>query len=156
MEINASLIAQIITFFALIAFAMKFVWPPLVEMLDERAAKIADGLAAADKAKQDLNLAEQRVTEALREAKVQATEIIAQADKRAAQLLEEAKVSAGAEGARLISGAKAEVEQEIYRAKEALRQQVAQLVVTGAEKILRKEINASVHADLLNTLKAEL
>lgn len=156
MEINASLIAQLIAFALLVLFTMKFVWPPLVTMMDERAKRIADGLAAADKGKNDLAQAEARVTEKLQEAKAQATEIIAQADKRGAQLVEDAKNAAQAEGARIIAAAKAEVEQEIYRAKEALRAQVAELAVSGAEKILRKEVNATQHADMLNALKAEL
>jgi len=134
----------------------KFIWPPLVAALDERAKRIADGLSAADRAKHDLELAEKRAAEELRKAKSQASEIIAQAEKRASQIVEEAKDAARVEGDRLIAGAKAEVDQQVHQAKETLRQQVSALAVAGAEKILRKEVDAARHADLLASLKAEL
>lgn len=156
MDINASLLGQAITFALLVIFTMKFVWPPLTNMMDERAKRIADGLAAADRGKQDLELAEKRAADKLREAKQQATDIIAQAEKRAAQIVDEAKDVARVEGERLIAGAKAEIDQEVYRAKESLRAQVADLAVAGAEKILRKEIDASKHAGLLASIQAEL
>lgn len=156
MDINASLLGQAITFAILVWFTMKFVWPPLTNMMDERAKRIADGLAAADRGKQDLELAEKRAAEKLREAKNQASEILAQADKRAAQIVDEAREAAKVEGARLVEGAKAEIEQEIFRAKEALREQVANLALVGAEKILRKEVDAQRHAELLASIKAEL
>ncbi|MBM3116371.1 F0F1 ATP synthase subunit B [Jeongeupia naejangsanensis] len=156
MDINMSLLGQMITFAILILFTMKFVWPPLTRMMDERATRIADGLAAADRAKQDLANAEKSSADKLREAKQQATEIIAQAEKRAAQLVDEAKDVAKLEGERLIKGAQSDIEQQVQQAKEVLRQQVADLAVAGAQKILRSEIDATKHAALLNTLKAEL
>ncbi|WP_373974015.1 F0F1 ATP synthase subunit B [Chitinibacter sp. SCUT-21] len=156
MEFNMSLVGQMITFAILIYFTMKFVWPPLTKMMDERAKRIADGLAAADRAKQDLENAEKKSADKLREAKQQAAEIIAQAEKRAAQLVEEAKSNAKVEGERLIAGAQGEIEQQIQHAKETLRQQVATLAVAGAEKILQREVDAAKHADMLTSIKAEL
>lgn len=156
MDINASLIGQAIVFAILVLFTMKFVWPPLVKALDERAARIADGLSAADRAKHDMALAEKGAAERLREARVQAAELIAQAEKRAAQLVDEAKDHARNEGDRLIIGAKAEIDQELNRAKEALREQVADLAVAGAERILRREVDQTAHAALLANLKSEL
>lgn len=156
MDINASLLGQAITFAVLVWFTMKFVWPPLTTMLDERAKRIADGLAAADRGKQDLQNAEKLAADKVREAKKQASEIIAQAEKRAAQIVDESKDTARVEGERIVAGAKAEIDQEVHRAKEALRAQVAGLAVAGAEKILRKEIDAAKHADLLTSIQAEL
>ncbi len=156
MNINLSLLGQAITFAILVLFTWKYVWPPLIAAMDERAKRIADGLAAADRGKQDLENAEKVAADKLREAKIQATEIIGQAEKRAAQIVDEARGNAKDEGARIVAGAKAEIDQEVHRAKEALRQQVAVLTVAGAEKILRREIDAAKHADLLDTIKAEL
>ena len=156
MNLNATLIAQLVVFFILAWFTMQFVWPPIVKALDERAKKIADGLAAAERGKQDLELATKRSTEALREGKEKAAELIGNAEKRAAQLIEEAKVNAKAEAERIVAGAKAEIDQEAVRAKEQLREQVASLVVSGAEKILRREINTQAHADILATIKQDL
>jgi F-type H+-transporting ATPase subunit b len=155
-NLNATLIAQLVVFFILAWFTMQFVWPPIVKALDERAKKIADGLAAAERGKQDLELATKRSTEALREGKEKAAELIGNAEKRAAQLIEEAKVNAKAEADRIVAGAKAEIDQEAVRAKEQLREQVASLVVSGAEKILRREINTQAHADILATIKQDL
>ena len=156
MDINATLLGQAITFAILVWFTMKFVWPPLTNMMDERAKRIADGLAAAERGKQDLELATKRSTEALREGKEKAAELIANAEKRGAQLIEEAKLTAKVEADRIVAGAKAEIDQEAVRAKEQLREQVASLVVSGAEKILRREINAQAHADILATIKQDL
>ncbi|MFC4160644.1 F0F1 ATP synthase subunit B [Chitinimonas lacunae] len=156
MDINASLIGQALVFIILIAFVMKFVWPPLIATLDERAKRISDGLSAAEKAKHDLVLAEKGAAEELRRAKQQATEIIGQAEKRASQLIEEAKEQARIEGDRLIAGARAELDQQVHQAKEDLRQRVSELAVVGAEKILRREVDSARHADLLTSLKAEL
>lgn len=156
MDINATLFGQALTFALLIWFTMKFVWPPLTNMMDERAKRISEGLAAAERGKHDLELAEKRAGDVIREAKQQAAEIVAQAEKRGSQVVEEAKATARTEGARLVTGAKAEIDQEVHRAKEALRQHVAELAVAGAEKILRREIDAKAHADLLEALKAEL
>jgi F-type H+-transporting ATPase subunit b len=151
-----SLLGQAITFAILVWFTMKFVWPPLTRMMDERAARIADGLAAADRAKLDLELAGKQSTEKLREAKIHSAQIIAQAEKRATQIIEEAKEQAKAEGERMIVAAKADIAQEIFRTKEALRQQVSNLVILGAEQILRREVDANQHTELLATIKAEL
>ena len=156
MNLNATLFAQLVVFFILAWFTMQFVWPPIVKALDERAKKIADGLAAAERGKHDLELATKRSTEALREGKEKAAELIANAEKRAAQVIEEAKVAAKAEADRIVAGAKAEIDQEAVRAKEQLREQVATLVVAGAEKILRREINAQAHSDILATIKQDL
>jgi F-type H+-transporting ATPase subunit b len=156
MDINASLIGQAITFAILVWFTMKFVWPPLVKAMDERAAKIAEGLSAADRAKQDLEMAEKRAADRLREAKQHAAEIIAQAEKRSAQIVDEAKITAKKEGENLVAGAQAEIEQQIQQAKEVLRQQVAELAIAGAEKILLREVDSAKHAELLASLKTGL
>ncbi len=156
MNLNATLFAQLGVFFILAWFTMKFVWPPIMKALDERAQKIADGLAAADKAKSELAHAEKKVVDEMRKARESATDVRAGAEKQGAQLVEEAR----AEAARIIAQAREAAEAEAavaaQRAKEALREQVAQLAVAGAERILRREINAQVHADLLANLKSEL
>ena len=156
MNINMTLIGQSITFFLFVWFCMKFVWPPVVTALEARRKQIADGLAAADRGKHELELAAKRASETLHEAKQKAVEIIAQAEKRASQVIEEAKDAAKAEGDRQIAAAKAEIEQETHRAREQLRGEVAALVVAGAEKILRREVDAKVHGDLLEAIKNEL
>jgi F-type H+-transporting ATPase subunit b len=155
-SINATLIAQLIVFLILVWFTMKFVWPPITKALDERAQKIADGLSAADKAKADLASANKRVEEQLSAARNDAAQRLADAERLAQQMIEEAKGRASDEGAKIIAAAKAEAEQEAIKARETLRDQVAALAVKGAEQILRKEVNASVHAELLNRLKTEL
>jgi len=155
-NINATLLGQAITFAILIWFTMKFVWPPIMNALAERRKQIADGLAAGERGKHELELASKRAVENLHEAKQKAAEIIAQADKRAAQLVEEAKGVAKLEADRMIAGAQASIAQETVRAKEVLRGQVAGLAVAGAEKILRREIDAQAHADLLDAIKSEL
>lgn len=156
MNLNATLFAQLAVFFVLAWFTMRFVWPPIMKALDERAKKIADGLAAADKAKTDLANAEKKVVEEMRKARESATELRAGAEKQGSQLIDEAR----AEAARIIAQAREAAEQEAaaaaQRAKESLREQVAQLAVAGAERILRREINAQVHAELLANLKQEL
>ena len=156
MNINATLIGQTITFFLFVWFCMKFVWPPIMQALSERKKQIADGLAAGERGKHELELASKRAVENLHESKQKAAEIIAQAEKRASQVIEEAKGVAKDEGNRILVGAKAEVEQEVFRAKEVLRQHVADLAVAGAAKILRREVDAKAHADLLTAIKAEL
>lgn len=156
MEFNATLLGQAVTFAILVWFTTKFVWPPLTDMMDERAKRIAEGLASAERGKQDLEVAEQRIARELKKATQQATEILLLAEKRAGQIVVEAKDLARVEGARIISDAKSEIDQEILRAKEVLRVQVANLAVVGAEKILRKEIDLAKHADLLASIKAEL
>ena len=156
MNINATLIAQVIVFFGLVGFTMKFVWPPIAKALDERAAKIAEGLAAAERGKSDFEQAEKKVAELMAEGRGQVAEMVANAEKRAAAIVEEAKQQASTEAARITAQAKADVEQEMNRAREALREQVAALAVKGAESILRSEVDASKHATMLNTLKQEL
>jgi F-type H+-transporting ATPase subunit b len=156
MDINVSLFAQAVSFALFIWFTVTFVWPPLMKAIAERQKQIADGLAAGERGRQDLANAEKRATEELHKARDRAAEIIAQADKRAAQMIDEAKAIAKTEGERLVAGARAEIDQEVFRAKESLRQQVADLAVAGAAKILRREVNAQTHADLLGQLKQEL
>lgn len=156
MNLNATLVAQMVVFFILWWVVAKFIWPPLVKALDERAKKIADGLAAADKGKAELELANKRVEQALTEARNEGAQRIADAEKRAQMTADEIKQNAQAEAARIIAQAKAEAEQQTVRARESLRDQVAVLAVKGAEQILKREVNAQVHADLLNQLKAEL
>lgn len=156
MNINATLIGQVVWFLLFIWFTTKLVWPYLRRAIEERQKTIADGLAAGERGRQDLDLAAKRAAEVLREAREQAQEVLAQADKRAAQLVEEAKTQAKTEGDRMIAGAKAEIDREVFRAKETLRAQVAILAVQGAEKILRREVDATKHADLLNAVAAEL
>ncbi len=156
MNINLTLFAQAITFIAFIWFTKRFIWSWLMEKIEERQKQIADGLAAGERGKQDLENAEKRAAEEMQKARVRAAEILAQAEKRAAQVVEEAKVVAKTEGDRLVAGAKAEINQEVFRAKETLRQQVADLAVAGAARILRREVNPAVHAELLNQLKQEL
>ena len=156
MSINATLIAQLIVFLILVWFTMKFVWPPIVKALDERATKIADGLSAADKAKAELSNANKRVEEQLTSARKDATQRLADAERLAQSMVEEAKGRASDEAAKIIAAAKAEAEQESLKAREALREQVAALAVKGAEQILRREVNAGVHAELLGRLKTDL
>jgi len=155
-SINATLIIQMIVFLILVGFTMKYVWPPIIKALDERAAKIADGLSAADKAKADLAAANSRVEQQLSAARDDAAKRLADAERLAQQIVEEAKGRANDEGAKIIAAARSEAAQEAVKAREALRDQVAALAVKGAEQILRKEVNASVHADLLGRLKSEL
>lgn len=156
MSINATLIVQMIVFLILVGFTMKYVWPPIVKALDERAQKIADGLFAADKAKAELAQANKRVEEQLSAARDDAGKRLADAERLAHSMIEEAKARANDEGAKIIAAAKAEAEQESAKAREALRDDVAVLAVKGAEAILRREVDAGVHADLLQRLKVEL
>jgi F-type H+-transporting ATPase subunit b len=155
-NINATLFLQAIVFAILVWFTMKFVWPPITKALDERAQKIADGLAAADKAKAELASANKRVEAELASSKNETAGRLADAERRGQAIVEEAKARATEEGNRIIAAAKAEAEQQSVKAREALREQVAALAVKGAEQILRKEVNAGVHADLLSRLKTEL
>lgn len=156
MSINATLFVQAIVFLILVLFTMKFVWPPIAKALDERAQKIADGLAAADRAKTELAVADQRVKQELAAASNETATRLADAERRAQAIIEEAKARANEEGNKIVAAARAEAEQQSVQAREALREQVAALAVKGAEQILRKEVNAGVHADLLNRLKTEL
>ena len=156
MNINATLFLQAVVFAVLVWFTMKFVWPPITKALDERALKIADGLAAADKAKSELASANKRVEQDMAKSRNDAAVRMAEAERRAQAMIEEAKAKASEEAAKIIAAAKVEAQQQVVQAREVLREQVAVLVVKGAEQILRKEVNASVHADLLGRLKAEL
>jgi len=155
-SINATLFVQAIVFLLLVLFTMKFVWPPIAKALDERAQKIAAGLAAAEKAKAELASANQRVEQELVKSRNETTNLLADAERRAQQIVEEAKGRATSEANKIVAAAHAEAEQQSVRAREALREQVAALAVKGAEQILRKEVNAGVHADLLDRLKTEL
>jgi F-type H+-transporting ATPase subunit b len=156
MNINATLIGQAIMFILFVSFCMKFIWPPIVGALEARRKQIADGLAAAERGKHDLDLAANRSAEMLREAKEKAAEIIALGDKRASEIVEEAKNQAKTEGDRILAGAKAEIEQEVFRAKEQLRTQVSEVALAAAAKILGREIDAKAHNDLLEKLVAEI
>ncbi len=156
MNINATLIGQSIAFFLFVVFCMKFVWPPILQALTERKAKIADGLAAAEHGRHEQELAEERAKELLREAKEQAAEIINRADKRAAEMVEEAKDDAKSEGARLMTAAQVEIDQEVNRVKEDLRGQVVSIALAGAGKVLEREVDEAAHAELLNKLAAEI
>ena len=156
MNLNLTLIGQSIAFFAFVVFCMKYVWPPILKAMHERAERIADGLAAADRANHDLELAQEKAVERLKEAKSEAAEIVDAAKKRASQMVEEAKLQAREEGDRLKEAAQAEIEQEINRAREQLRSQVANLALAGAEKVLAAEIDMQRHSELVDKLAAEL
>lgn len=156
MSITGTLIIQMIVFLILVWFTMKFVWPPITAALDERAKRIAEGLSAADKAKSELAVANQRVEQQLSAARDDAAKRLSDAERLAQQIVEEAKSRAGVEADKIIAAARAEAEQESVKARETLREQVAGLAVKGAEQILRREVNAQVHAELLGRLKAEL
>jgi len=156
MNINLTLIAQLVSFAVFVWFTMKFVWPPLVRAMDERKAKIADGLAAAERGAHEQELAQERAKEVLLEAKQQAAEIKANAEKQAVMIVEEAKGKAQEEGARQLAAAKAEIEQESNKAREQLRSKVAELALAGAEKILRKEIDADAHKDIVEAVANQI
>ena len=156
MNLNATFIAQLVVFFVLAWVTMTYVWPPIMQALDERAKKIADGLAAAEKGKLELAEANQRVEAELAKSRADNQNRVAEAERQGALLIEEAKQAAEAEKARILAQAKAEVALESQRAKEALRNAVAELAVKGAEKILQREVNAQTHAEMLTQLKAQL
>lgn len=156
MNINLTLFAQLISFAIFVWFCKNYVWPPIVAAMEEREKKIADGLNAAEKAGQDLEEAHKQVEAQLVEAKAQAAGILDQANKRAAQIVDEAKEQALIEGQRLKGAAQADIEQEVNRAKEQLRSQVASLALVGAEKILEASIDENAHSDIVNKLAANL
>ena len=156
MSINATLIAQMIVFGILIWVTMKFIWPPLTKAMDDRARRIGEGLAAADRSQRDLAQTQDKVNEALKEARVKASEIIDQAHQRGVQIVDAAKHDAVAEGVRQKSLAESEIAAAATRAREDLRKQVSALAVTGAEKLLRREIDAGAHKVLLDELAAQL
>ena len=156
MSITGTLIVQMIVFLILVGFTMKFVWPPIAAALDERAAKIAEGLAAADKAKLELSSANKRVEQELAASRNETASRLADAEKRGLGIIEEAKSKASDEAAKIIAAARAEADAQTVKAREVLRDQVAVLAVKGAEQILKREVNAGVHAELLSRLKTEL
>ena len=156
MNLNATLFAQFVVFFILALFTMKFVWPPLMKVLDERAQKISEGLAAADRGHAELAFAEKRVQVELANAHEETQKRIIDSERRAAEIIEDAKRHASEEAQRIIESARHEAAAEALRLRDILRHDVAALAVKGAEQILKREINAAAHADLLNQLKAEL
>jgi F-type H+-transporting ATPase subunit b len=156
MSFNLTLIAQAVAFALFIWFTVKFVWPPLLRAIETRQKQIADGLAAAEQGKKSLEVSAKQADQAIQEARTRAAEIIAQAEKRDAQMVEAAKAAAKAEGDREKAAAKADIQQEAQRAREQLREQVAALAVAGAEKILRREVDAKAHAELLDGIKKQL
>ena len=156
MNINLTLIAEMIVFVAFVWFCKKFVWTPIINALHERKSQIADGLAAAERGQHEQELAEKRAIEALHEAKEQASEIIAKAEKRASDIVDESKNDARTEGERLLAAAKAEIDQEVQRAKESLRADLGAIVISGAEKILEREVDASAHDDMIKKLATQI
>jgi len=156
MSFNLTLIAQAVAFALFIWFTVKFVWPPMLRAIEARQKQVADGLAAAEQGRKSLESSSKQAEQAIQAARVRAAEIISQAEKRDAQMVEAAKAAAKAEGEREKAGAKAEIEQEAQRAREQLRDQVAALAVAGAEKILRREVDAKAHAELLDGIKKQL
>src|SRR4030065_197714 len=156
MNINATLLAQTIMFARFVWFCMKFVWPPIMAALEQRRKQIADGLADAERAKHDLELAAKRSAEILRDAKEKAGVLIDGAEKRGTEIVEDEKAKAKLEADRILAGARAEIDQEVFRAKEQLRTQVSAIALAGAGKILGREIDAKAHNDLLDKLVAEI
>ncbi|WP_025565309.1 F0F1 ATP synthase subunit B [Psychromonas sp. SP041] len=156
MNINATLIGQAIAFAIFVWFCMKYVWPPLLDAIEARQKKIADGLTQAERAGKDLELAQAKAAEKLKEAKAQAAEIIDQANKRRTQIVEEAKNEAETERSKIVAQGEAEVEAERNRAREELRQQVAVLAIAGAEKIIKRTIDKEANSDIIDKLVAEL
>ena len=156
MNLNLTLVAQAASFALFIWFTVKFVWPPMLRAIEARQKTIADGLAAAEQGRRSLETSTRQAEDAVRQARERAAEIIAQAEKRAAQMVDEARNAAKEEGNREKAAAKAEIEQAVTRAREQLRDRVASLAVAGAEKILRREVDAKAHADLLDAIKRDL
>lgn len=156
MNINLTMLGQTIGFAIFIFFCAKYVWPPIVQAMQERQKKIADGLAASDRANQDLELAQQRATQELREARDEAATIVEKANKRATQMVEDAKQEAKDQGDRMLAQAREEIEQERQQARDALRAEVASLAIAGAEKILESSVDAKAHSEMLDKLSAEL
>ncbi len=156
MNLNLTLVAQAVSFALFIWFTVKFVWPPMLRAIEARQKSIADGLAAAEQGRHSLETSTRQAEDAVRQARERAAEIIAQAEKRSAQMVDEARNAAKEEGNREKAAAKAEIEQAVTRAREQLRDRVASLAVAGAEKILRREVDAKAHAELLRAVQAEL
>ncbi|WP_305909740.1 F0F1 ATP synthase subunit B [Methylomarinum sp. Ch1-1] len=156
MSINATLIGQMITFTLLVWFTMKYVWPPIMQALEERKSKIAEGLAAAEKGQEEIRLAEKKAKKVLKEAKEQASEIVSLAQKRANEVVEESKGNAQKEGERMIQAANAQIEQEMQQARESLRKEVSALALRAAEQILQQEIDKAKHKDIINKASEQL
>jgi F-type H+-transporting ATPase subunit b len=156
MNMNATLLGQAITFVLFVWFCMKFVWPPVISAIEKRQKEIADGLASAETAKKDLELAKANTSDIMQQAKVEANAIIEQANKRKAIILEEAKQEASREKERIVAQGFAEVEAERKRVKEELKQQVATLAIAGAEKIIQRSVNEAANSDIIDKLVAEL
>lgn len=156
MNINLTLIGQLLAFVLFVMFTKKYVWTPIIAALDARKGTIADGLAAAERGQHEQELAKQRSAEAMREAKAEAAEIVGMAQKRASEIVDEAKGDARDEGERILAAARAEIEQEANRAREDLREKVSELAVAGAEKILRREIDAEAHRDILDGVAKQI
>jgi F-type H+-transporting ATPase subunit b len=156
MNLNFTLVAQAIVFAAFIGFTVKFVWPHMLKAIETRQKTIADGLAAAEQGKRSLETSTKQADQAIKDARGRAADIITQAEKRAAQMIDEARTAAKEEGNREKTAAKAEIAQEVTRAREQLRDRVASLAVAGAEKILRREVDAKAHGDLLDSIKKQL
>ena len=156
MNLNLTMVAQALAFILFIVFVMKVVWPPLLRAIEARQKHIADGLAEAERGRSSLTEAQKQTEVLLREARARAQEIVIAAEKAASQRIEESKSQAKSEGERLVAAAKSQIDQEVQSAKQQLREQVATLAVSGAEKILRREVDAKAHADMLNQLKAQL
>jgi F-type H+-transporting ATPase subunit b len=156
MNFNFTLIAQAVAFALFIWFTVKFVWPPLLRAIETRQKTIADGLAEAERGRSSLADAQKQTDVILREARTRAQEIVVAAEKAATQRIEESKLQAKTEGERIVAAAHASIQQEVQSAKQQLREQVAQLAVSGAEKILRREVDARAHAEMLDQLKAQL
>lgn len=156
MSINATLIGQLVSFFIFVWFCMKFVWPPLIQAIEARQKRIADGLADAERATKDLDLAKNKAKDQLRDAKQQAAELIDQANRRRSQIIEEAQIEARAEREKILAQGQAELEAAANRAREELRSQVATLALAGAEQILKRSVDAKAHAEILDKLASEL
>jgi F-type H+-transporting ATPase subunit b len=156
MNINLTLLMQAVAFFAFILFTAKFIWPPLMRAIETRQKEIADGLAAGEEGRHSLVKAEKQIAQMLVDAKTRASDIVAQGEKLKSEAVEQARTDAKTEADRILAAAKAEIEQEVHRAKESLRAQVSALAVAGAEKILKREVDAKAHADLLSALQKQL
>jgi F-type H+-transporting ATPase subunit b len=156
MNFNATLIGQTITFIVFVWFCMKYIWPPLMAALEERNARISEGLAAAQRGQQDLENAQAKVSDSLKDAKQQAQEIINQAQKRANEIVDEAKGSAREEADKIKVAASADIDQQVTAAREQLRKEVSVIALAGAEQILKREVDAKVHAEVLDELVAQI
>lgn len=156
MDLNLTLLGQMITFAILVGFTMKYIWPPITQAMQARQQKIADGLAAAERGVHELELAQHKAADRLRDAKIQAAEIIDKANKRATQIIEEAKQQARSEGKRLLAIAQSEIEQEMHQAKQTLREQLAGVVVAGVEKVLERSVDVSANNEIFEKLADEI